>query len=77
MTFPAAGDWQIAFVHNELETSAPTTMAVGQVDGLAWLPGAISVGAFLLAAVVVLGSMLLIGRRRPSSATATTTVRAG
>ncbi len=77
VTFPAAGGWQIAVVHDELATSAPTTMAVGQIDGLASLSGAISVGAFLLVAVVVLGSMVLIGRRRPSPTTATTTVRAG
>ena len=76
VTFPVAGDWQIAVGHTELATSAPTTIAVGQIDGLASLPGAISVGAFLLAAAVVLGSMVLIGRRRPVPTTATTTVRA-
>jgi len=76
VTFPAAGDWQIAVGHTDLETSAPTTIAVG-TNGLGSLPGAISVGAFLLVAAVVIGSMVLIGRRRPSSTTATTTVRAG
>ena len=77
VTFPVAGNWQIAVGHTHLETSAPTTIAVGQIDGLTWLPGAISVGVFLLVATVVLASMVLIGRRRPSPTTATTTVRAG
>ena len=77
VTFPAAGEWQIAVRHTDLETSAPTTIAVGQTAGIARLAGAISVGAFLIAAAVVIGSMVLIGRRRPSSTTATTTVRAG
>ena len=73
VTFPADGDWRIGIAHNDLETSPPTMLAVGQHDGLAWLPGAISAGAFLLAAAAVLGSMVLIARRRPSAATATST----
>lgn len=77
VTFPAEGNWEIGVAHNGLLTSEPTTMAVGQLEAFAWLPGAISVGAFLLAAVVVLGSMVLIGRRRTSPTTATTTARAG
>ena len=77
VTFPAEGNWEIGVAHNGLLTSEPTTMAVGQLDAFAWLPGAISVGAFLVAAVVVLGSMVLMGRRRTSATTATTTARAG
>ena len=78
VTFPVEGDWQIGIAHNELETSPPTILAVDNLDGLAGLPSVLAFGAFLLAAIVVLGSMLLIGRRRPSPATATTTtVRAG
>ena len=73
VTFPAEGDWQIGIAHNGLETSPPTMLAVGQHDGLAWLPGAISVGAFLLAAAAVVGSMVLIARARPSAARVTTT----
>ena len=78
VTFPVEGNWQIGVAHNDLETSEPTmVLAVGQIDGLGWLPGAISVGAFLVAAVVVLGSMLLIGRRRPATDPTTTAARAG
>jgi hypothetical protein len=78
VTFPVEGDWQIGVAHNDLETSPPTTVSVGPIDGLAWLPGLLSVGLFALAAIVVLGSMLLIGRRRSLPATASPrTVRAG
>jgi hypothetical protein len=78
VTFPVEGDWQIGVAHNDLETSPPTTLAVTRIDGLGWLSGLLSIGLFALAAVVVLGSMVLIGRRRPSPATtAPRTVRAG
>jgi hypothetical protein len=78
LTFPAGGEWEIGIAHNGLETSAPTMLAVAPPDGLAWLPGAISVGAFGLTAAVVLGSMLLIGRSRPPATRAATKVaRAG
>ena len=77
LTFPVDGEWQIGVAHNDLETSPPTVLAVGKGSGLAWLPGAISVGAFLLAAAVVLGSMVLIRRRPPANEPATTVVRAG
>ena len=78
VTFPAEGNWEIAVAHNELLTSEPTTMAVGQLDAFAWLPGVLAIGGFGLMAVVVLGSMLLIGRRGRSAAEPTgTPVRAG
>jgi hypothetical protein len=77
VTFPVEGDWQVGVAHNDLETSPPTTVSVGRIDGVAWLPGLLSVGLFALAAMVVLGSMLLIGRRRSLPATASPrTVRA-
>jgi hypothetical protein len=78
VTFPDGGEWQIGVAHNDLETSPPTTVAVTGMDGFGWLPGLLSIGLFALAAVVVLGTMVLIGRRRPSPATASArTVRAG
>jgi hypothetical protein len=78
VTFPVEGDWQIGVAHNDLETSPPTTLSVTSMGGLAWLPAMLSVGLFAVVVVVVLGSMLLIGRRRSPRANATaTTVRAG
>ena len=78
VTFPEGGDWQIGVAHNDLEASPPTTFSVGRIDGLAWLPGVLSVGLFALAAIVVLGSMVLIGRRRsPPAPASSSTVRAG
>ena len=78
VTFPVDGEWQIGIAHNDLETSPPTTVAVTRLDGIGGLPGLLSVGLFAVAVMVVLGSMVLIGRRRPSPATASPrTVRAG
>jgi hypothetical protein len=78
VTFPVGGDWQIGVAHNDLETSPPTTVSVGRIDGLASLPGLLSVGLFAVAAIVVLGSMVLIGRRHALPATASPrTMRAG
>jgi hypothetical protein len=74
VTFPQDGNWQITIAHDGLETTEPATlMAVGQLDGFAWLPGALALTAFGLMAVAVLGSMLLIGRRRHSTAEPTAT----
>ena len=74
VTFPQDGNWRIAIAHDELETTEPVTvMAVGQLDGVAWLPGALAFSAFGLMVVAVLGSMLLISRRRQTAAEPTAT----
>ena len=73
VTFPAGGNWEIGVAHNELLTSEPTKMAVGPLDTFAWLPGVLAISAFGLMAAFVLGSALLIGRRRRSAAEPTAT----
>ncbi len=74
VTFPAAGDWEIAVAHTD-PGDVRADDDCGRADSMAsrgcpprsrWAPSC-------LAAVVVLGSMVLIGRRRPSPATATST----
>lgn len=67
VTFPVAGSWQIGVRHNDLETSGPTTLTVGPVDQLAWLPPALTVGIFGAVAMAVIGGMLLF-RNRPAPA---------
>ena len=77
ITFPTEGNWEIGVAHDELLTSEPTTMAVGQLDTFTWLPGVLSISAFGLMAAVVVGSMLLIRRRgRPAAEPTATPVRA-
>lgn len=63
VTFPVAGSWRIGAFHNDLATSAPTTLTVGPVDGLAWLPPTLTLGIFGAVAVAVIGGMLLFGNR--------------
>jgi hypothetical protein len=78
VTFPADGSWQIRVTHDELETSPPTMISVGQPDGPGDLAGAVSIGLFGLAAAAVLVGAAAIGRRRrsPSADVAPTPVRA-
>ncbi|HEY8501225.1 MAG TPA: hypothetical protein VIL21_00935, partial [Solirubrobacterales bacterium] len=64
VTFPVAGSWQIGVRHNELETSGPTTLTVGPVDQLAWLPPMLTLGIFAAVALALVGGMLLF-RNRP------------
>lgn len=69
VTFTVGGDWRLGVAHSDLLTSEPTVLAVGQVGGLGWLPGVVSISVFVLMAIAVLGSALLIGhRRRPTAA---------
>jgi len=67
ITFPVAGDWQIGVRHNDLETSGPTTLRVGPVDQLAWLPSTLTLGIFAAVAMAVIAGMLLF-RNRPVAA---------
>ena len=67
VTFPVAGDWQIGVRHNDLETSGPTTLTVGPVDQLAWLPPALTIGIFAAVVMAVIAGMLLF-RNRPAAA---------
>jgi hypothetical protein len=67
VTFPVAGSWQIGIRHNGLETSGPTTLTVGPVDQLAWLPPAFTLGVFAAFAMSVIVAMLLF-RKGPLAA---------
>lgn len=67
VTFPVAGSWRIGVRHTDLTTSEPTTLTVGPVDQLAWLPPAVTLATFGAVAVAVIGGMLLF-RNRPVAA---------
>jgi hypothetical protein len=68
VTFPSDGNWEIGVAHDGLLTSEPTTMAVGRLDAFTWVPGVLAIGGFGLMAALVVGSMLLIGRRGRTAA---------
>jgi hypothetical protein len=67
VTFPVAGSWSIGVRHNDLLTSEPTTLTVGPVDQLAWIPPTLTLGIFAAVVMVVIGGMLLL-RDRPVAA---------
>jgi hypothetical protein len=74
VAFPVAGSWRIGVEHNDLETSAPTTLTVGPVDQLAWLPATLTLGIFAAMALAVIGGMLI---RRGRPVTASEPIRTG
>lgn len=67
VTFPVAGSWRIGVRHTDLTTSQPTTLTVGPVEALAWLPAVLTLGLFGAVAIAVIAGMLLF-RNRPVAA---------